>query len=497
MVYVFNPVDTASEFLVGAAVLIALVCLWQYRRNVMIALTGDDKLHGSCLDCIWCCFCQCCGTCTCEWTRNLTMCGFCPRRMRRQNLVKVLGKCLGLSTYTVELRNIVVGDLPFDGRGDIYLAVECAVNPAMKTSVAEDRQGKVIHFPEILTVRVRNNWLEAPVRIKVKQLNLFASEDLCTVTVGATKVISWASDPDQRTKRFQMKTVGYALDRETPPWILVEFGEPTEVRDIENVKSMDTIRTATRDAQPRDHTIAQYKHTYYLLDAGGHAIEEPFEEDLSELRTMRSNATWCWHTCCCGTISVVLLYFVIRSYVGSCYMRFSWLTMAVLNNATKMTRFPISIHNMEMIGQECEAETQGTGLQGVPCRPSLEQVNVLCQSTAFLDNVHQPWPRAWSGSNLLYFLDRFFGEGGVGLRCVEGVCNVRSFLVTHEYPIIGICIFILFSNVIMGWICDCRIAHVKARKLQARQEAAVQFRTKHLEQQQRLRNSWLGAIGAS
>ena len=28
-VYVFNPVDTASEFLVGAAVLIALVCLWQ------------------------------------------------------------------------------------------------------------------------------------------------------------------------------------------------------------------------------------------------------------------------------------------------------------------------------------------------------------------------------------------------------------------------------------------------------------------------------------
>ena len=29
---------------------------------------------------------------------------------------------------------------------------------------------------------------------------------------------------------------------------------------------------------------------------------------------MITQATWCWHTCCCGTISVVLLYFVIRSY---------------------------------------------------------------------------------------------------------------------------------------------------------------------------------------
>jgi len=31
-----------------------------------------------------------------------------------------------------------------DGRGDVYLSVECASNPAMMTAVAEDRQGKAI-----------------------------------------------------------------------------------------------------------------------------------------------------------------------------------------------------------------------------------------------------------------------------------------------------------------------------------------------------------------
>ncbi|CAK9061874.1 Hypothetical protein SCF082_LOCUS32336, partial [Durusdinium trenchii] len=137
-----NPVDVASEILVTAAVLLALIFLWQYRARVMIVLTGDDKLHGSVLDFIWCCCFQCCGMCTGDWTRCLTMCTCCPRRWRRQNLVKLTGQMLGMSTYTVELRNIVVGDLPFDGRGDVYLAVECAVNPAMMTCVAEDRQAK-------------------------------------------------------------------------------------------------------------------------------------------------------------------------------------------------------------------------------------------------------------------------------------------------------------------------------------------------------------------
>lgn len=32
----------------------------------------------------------------------------------------------------------------------------------------------------------------------------------------------------ERIKRFQMKTINMELERETPPWILVEFGQPME-----------------------------------------------------------------------------------------------------------------------------------------------------------------------------------------------------------------------------------------------------------------------------
>ena len=99
-----NPMDFVTEILVTAAVLVALIFLWQrsvacferlefdcqviqpysacvyfllfqhdldflmspartldrYRGRVMKVLTGDDKLHGSVLDGIWCCCFQCC-----------------------------------------------------------------------------------------------------------------------------------------------------------------------------------------------------------------------------------------------------------------------------------------------------------------------------------------------------------------------------------------------------------------------------------------------------
>ena len=44
-----------------------------------------------------------------------------------------------------------------------------------------------------------------------------------------------------------------------------------------------------------------------------------------------------------------------KSEVWSCYRRFNWLTMAVLNNSTtQRANFPISFHDMEKIGQQCD-----------------------------------------------------------------------------------------------------------------------------------------------
>eukprot|EP00913_Durusdinium_trenchii_P031260 g29267.t1 len=163
-----------------------------------------------------------------------------------------------------------------------------------------------------------------------------------------------------------------------------------EVRDLDNIKSVDTIRSATRTNQVEEFNVATYKHTYYLLDARGHAIDEPLEEDLAEIRSLRLKAAWCFHLCNCWTTVIVLVYAFFRTYVWSCYRRFNWLTMAVLNNSTQ---FPVSFSKMEKIGAQCEAEVKGTGLQGVPCRPSLDQVNMLCRK-----------PRT---SGLLFHLSRY------------------------------------------------------------------------------------------
>ena len=483
---VFNPMDFVSEILVGAAVLIALIFLWQYRARVMIILTGDDKLHGSLLDCIWCTCFQCCGVCTGDWTRCFTMCTCCPRRWRGQNLVKMAGQLLGMSTYTVELRNIVVGDLPFDGRGDVYLSVECAANPAMMTCIVEDRQAKVIHFPEIITVRVRNCILEGNVRITAKLMNVFGSEELCRVVINPMNIVRWAgqSDPSARIKRFQMKTSGMEIDRETPPWILVEFGEPMEVRDLDNIRSVDTIRSATRDNQVAEFSVANYKHTYYLLDPRGNAIDEPLEEDLAEIRSLRMKAAWCFHTCNCWTIMLVLMYAGFRAYVWSCYRRFNWLTMAVMTNVTE---FPVSFENMEKIGKQCESEVTGTGLQGVPCRPNLEQVNVLCQSPVYLNGLHQPWPKAFAGYT---FLDGVLGEGNrVGLPCLAGICNIRQKIVENEVSLIGLCIFLLVSNCVGRWCFESWIRMKKTQKLMARQKEAEDARQARLQTQAQ-RSSW-------
>ena len=42
------------------------------------------------------------------------------------------------------------------------------------------------------------------------------------------KHIGSISRSGERIKRFQMKTINMELERETPPWILVEFGQPME-----------------------------------------------------------------------------------------------------------------------------------------------------------------------------------------------------------------------------------------------------------------------------
>merc|ERR1719387_2262937 len=128
------------------------------------------------------------------------------------------------------MKNLVVGDLPFSGNGDFFIAVQCSNNPDMVTSTAEDKNPKVVHFPEILTLRMRHSPLESKVRIVVKELNLLGFQELCECHISAMNICDWADDPKEQMKRFEMKPLITEFEADTPPWILVEFSEPMEPR---------------------------------------------------------------------------------------------------------------------------------------------------------------------------------------------------------------------------------------------------------------------------
>jgi len=215
----------------------------------------------------------------------------------------------------------------------------------------------VVHFPEILTLKLRNSWLESAVCITVKELNILGSQDLCQVHINPMSVLRWSSDTNEKMKRFEMKTLDITRETVTPAWILLEFDEPQEVREIDNLRDADLVRTATRtgDRQYAEVDLTTYKQQYSLLDPSGHAMDEPLEEDLSEIRTMRTCAAWCFACWNCWTSMLVLAYLGFRTYVWSCYRRFNWLTMARLNEAKSAITFPISFPDMQKIGSQCQA----------------------------------------------------------------------------------------------------------------------------------------------
>ncbi|CAE8612411.1 unnamed protein product [Polarella glacialis] len=487
-----------NELVVLAVVIVAIALIWTYRDRVMLALTGDTQVHGTILDCVWFSCFRCCGTCTGDWTRCFTMCICCPKRCRGRNLVKAMAQLVGITSHTVELKNIVIGDLPFEGRGDFYLSVVCASNPPMVTALQEDKAPKVVHFPEIITLRLRNSPLEEQVTIEVKELNVFGSETLCKIHLNAMFVLhsgsSWAGSQQERTRRFEMKTLNMALENETPPWILIEFDEPSEVRDLDNLRATDAVRTATKDGQYHEFQMTQYKNSYALLDPNGQAVEEPLEEDLHVIHFYRTCAMYFFHMWNSLVFLVIGSYVVFRLYVWECYRRFSWLTMAYMLRESDLLdaqleekiTFPLSFEKMRAVGTSCEAQVSGTGIKEgkTPCRPSPAQINQICtpgtaESTKLFsdsDKVQggwgQPWPQALKG-----VLDGYIPDVKVGgIPCtIPQICRRADWLTEHDDHIWGLIILLLFCSCGIRCCCNSLIQRKKARLQAGRQKERRDF----------------------
>mmetsp|Transcript_112249 Transcript_112249/g.198887 ORF Transcript_112249/g.198887 Transcript_112249/m.198887 type:complete len:581 (-) Transcript_112249:139-1881(-) len=471
-----DPVKSAQEWLIIILALIALLYCYQYRRRVCEALTGDPWLHCNPLDCIWFTFFRCCGLCYGDCTRYCTACSCCPRRWRRKNIVQELGKRLGVYTYPVELKNIVVGDLPFDkSHGDFYLQVEVGTNPAMVSSLQEDQMPKVVHFPEVLTIRVRNNLLEQRIRIVVKELNVVGHVEICDLYLTPLSVLDWMNDADPM-KRFQMTPRDRnSLERETPPWICIEFSEQTEVRDIEALADWSTnsvqVRTwvpqstfnekyLPKSAMPTDQHIlkthsqlddkaseeatpflglwgshynvenrnvynqdmATFKKAYPLMDEGGNPINVEVEED--DLRSLESTR-WClacMYHCVIWIVVIILIAFCCgRAYLYSCYRQYKLLTIAGLNN----TAFPVSFAVMNKLQKDCDARLEGTGAPydgSDYCRPSQEQIYRHCEHGTQQPRAFQKFAHDWFGITDFE-----------GLYCngPEHICEIRDHIVVR------------------------------------------------------------------
>jgi len=467
----FDPVHFLREILTAIVILVILGAGYFFRRTILLAVSGDDRVHLTFLDCVWWSFCRCCGCCSGDWTRCLTKCPCCPRRVRGTNLVVTSGQWLGLTSYSVELKNIVVGDLP-TGRGDFYIAVECAANPELVTSLAEDKLPKVVHFPEVITLRLRWSQMEHQVRIVVKALRVVGSTELCQCYFDPNDVLHWTKYQSHRVMRFEMKPTDQSYQMETPPWIAVQFSQPTEFRDLEHFHGdMDTVRTATDEGHYNDMNVRDFKNTYHLLDQSGSTIQEPLEEDLLRIRRLRWCCNLSYWLCNVGTFLLIVSYLLFRFYTWSCWRQFRMLTVAYLRGE----QFPIPLARLDSVIKECEKLYRGTGIGegNTTCRPTPDQVLNFCRVTHPLLEEQTGQPRPHALRMLIY---RTFGVIVPGVPCFEGLCNVRSSIAEVDWLLYGVCVFLVL------FACCCRIGansavrHLKHTQLTKRSQSAQAFK---------------------
>eukprot|EP00930_Biecheleria_cincta_P031373 TRINITY_DN21781_c0_g1_i1.p1 TRINITY_DN21781_c0_g1~~TRINITY_DN21781_c0_g1_i1.p1 ORF type:complete len:738 (+),score=91.49 TRINITY_DN21781_c0_g1_i1:122-2335(+) len=460
-----DPLELVQQLVVTILIIICLIFLYRNRTQVIILLTGDDRIHTSILDCVWTGFFRCCGLCNHEWSRCLTSLPCCPTAWRGTNLVKSVASKLGIATQSIELSNLVVGDLPFYRRGSFYLAVECSQNPPMRTAVQEDKQPKTVHFPEVLTLRIRDSMLDTAVTITAYQLHVVGSNPLCTLRLSPTNIMDWALDskPENRIKRFAMKIVDQDVEVETPPWISLEFGRPVaDVRHLDGFHGnvTQTVRTATQglDATTqlpyRDMPIVEFKNEYRLVDNGGNVVNEPEESHLGRLSCLR-NLIVCVYTFLSGILILAsIAWATFRYYVKNCYDKFRVMTIA---KSWTPHSFPMPSCALRSIDQECTERMSGTGIDLGKniCRPTDDIIEAVCEDPP------QAPPRAFQ-----YIADDL-DQPWIATQCFHDVCKFRNEVVKHDAHVFGGIAVLLF----LVLCCFRPMANQCLRNEQARAKA--------------------------
>lgn len=239
---------------------------------------------------------------------------------------KELGRFCGCVSMAIEARNIVAGDLPFNSNGDFYLTIECGDNPPMSTSINENCNPKVVHFMEVLTLRVRDSPLEDCVRFVVKELNVFGSQELCELRLNATRVCDWTREGNELGSgimRFQMTPIDASSDLDTPPWLALELAPAPEFRGRQEftVHLYDT-HTGVFESE----SSKTFKSKYKLLDRTGERQSEPEDigEALERSRRHRKQGAYCLVFL---VVLIIIAAVIFRLFLWKCWQEFTRLTI--------------------------------------------------------------------------------------------------------------------------------------------------------------------------
>jgi len=258
-------------------------------------------------------------------------------------------------------------------------------------------------------------------------------------------------------KRIEMTSCDRDLQWETQSWILVEFAEPHDDRDLEHFHAMGrNVRTATKDGVCNDQTVKDFKNDYTLLDANGHVMAEPDEEDLEGIQCRLSIVQTChWAITTWGIIFFVALG-CLDAYCRACWKRFDRLTKARLNNAT----FPASTATLFTIDKACEKAMKGVPQEpGLPCLPSNKQVIDTCTPAKLGGKMPPVQPKTYAMEG---FLEYHTGKKGVGILCTEQSCIYKEkFEKFDAYLIPLFVIFLVFTM----WCRCCGNNWVKQHQL--------------------------------
>jgi len=337
----FDPLHHWDQLLLLVVLVLIILILLCYWRAVLRCLYGDDTIRCDRFYLAYWGLLECCGTCDGEWTRCLSnICCACIPDLVGRNLKRVWGERLGIYPIAVRVSNIVVGRLPQDNNSwfarspDLFVQViPDELQPKLNTELVSEANIECVQFTCSLTLLLKNNTWENPVRFVVRKMTLTRSKDVAECFICPTRLIKWARE--NQKVRIQMGGPCRTWDPTCTPWILLDISLPMESTDrshqgsfftvisrpvkervpislprIPQAKSRDSVErqgfsplpvTITTDYKEFDN-FRKFKKEFPLKNAKGEIMELQSDgEDSAEIPYRKgyrllgsSNCTLCW-----------------------------------------------------------------------------------------------------------------------------------------------------------------------------------------------------------